>query len=405
MVRRAGGLTRGMAANRQNGRVSRLSERQRQPASTAAVLVAGTLPNRLLRAGLAGAAAWSSLATASALLRTYPLAVDLQIPMQAAERWIHGAAPYLASSFQVTDGTGQPFLYPPFLLPVLAPFAIMSQGIVTLAWALVCVSAAAWTCRRLGIPWWAWPFVLAWPPFAEALLGLNVQVLLFAAYVALFFDPPVGAARLRDHELAGDSRPAIVDGSLGVIVAVLKTSQVHSWVYLLRRRRRAAVLGVTAAALFVLVTLPLTGLGLWVDWLEQLRRAAQPGLAVGGISLQHLVPLPVGLAISAATVLLVFAVPRRHAGAWIGLLTLVGSPDLHVFGLLFALPAILTVRREVGLAAAFAIGLYTTEGSWVGVGLVAGALLLSARWEGLLEPRVPGHARGTPEDHRAQGAG
>ncbi len=397
MVRRAGGPTREAAAKRQNGRVSRLIERHRHAAPAASVLVPGTLPNRLLRAGLAGAAAWSTLATASALLRSYPLAVDLQIPLQATERWIHGGAPYLASSFQVTEGAGQPFLYPPFLLPVLAPFALLPQGPVTLGWALVCMVAAAWACRRLGIPWWAWPFAFAWPPFAEALLGLNVQVLLFAAFVALFFDGPGGAARVRDHELAGAAkpRPAIVDGALGVFVAILKTSQVHPWIYLLRRRRRAALLGVAAAAVFVLATFPLTGLGLWIDWLEQVRRAARPGLDVGGISLQHLIPLPLGLALSAATVLLVFAVPRRHAGAWIGILTLVGSPDLHVFGLLFALPAMLTVRREIGLAAAFAIGLFTTEGSWAGVVLVAGALLLAARYPSLLEPgaAMPSGAR------------
>ena len=371
--------------------------RQRQAVPVPAVLVPGTSSNRLLRAALAGAAAWSTLATASALLRSYPLAADLQIPMQAAERWIHGGTPYLASSFQVTEGAGQPFLYPPFLLPVLAPFAMLPQGPVTLGWALVCVAAAAWICRRLGIPWWAWPFALAWPPFAEALLGLNVQVLLFAAFVALFFDASRGATRPRDHELARgpDSRPPIVDGVLGVFVAILKTSQVHPWVYLLRQRRRAAILGVAAAAIFVLATLPFTGLAVYLDWLEQVRRAAQPGLDVGGISLQHLVPLPVGLAISAATVLLVFAVPRPHAGAWIGILTLVGSPDLHVFGLLFALPALLTVRREIGLAAAFAIGLYTTQGSWAGVVLVAGALLLAARYPSLLEPgaAMPSGAR------------
>ena len=377
------------------GRVSRLTEHHGD-AAPVALLVPGTPPNRILRAALAATAAWSTLATASALLRSYPLAVDLQIPMQATQRWIHGGAPYLASSFQVTQGAGQPFLYPPFLLPVLAPFAMLPQVPVTLAWAFVCVAAAAWACRRLGIPWWAWPFALAWPPFAEALLGLNVQVLLFAAFVALFFDAPAGPAGLRDHELTaeGSSRPALVDGLLGVFIAILKTSQVHPWVYLLRRRRRAALMGVGAAAVFVLATLPFTGLAIWVDWLEQVRRAARPGLDVGGISLQHLVPLPVGLAISAATVLLVLAAPRRHAGAWIGLLTLVGSPDLHVFGLLFALPAMLTVRREIGLAAAFAIGLFTTQGSWAGVALVAGALVLAARYPALLEPGVmPSDAR------------
>ncbi len=353
------------------------------------IVVVGTLPNRALRLGLAAATVVSILGTAWSLLRTYPLTVDLEIPLRATQRWIHGAPPYLASSFQVTSGPGQPFLYPPFLLPLLAPFAALPQAPVALTWALVSVAAALWTCRRLGLPWWSWPIALAWPPFAQALLGLNVQVLLFAAFVALFYDRPAAAAQPSDQDLARSPRPAAVDGALAACLALLKTSQLHPWLYLARRRPRAALLGLAVAVALVLATLPFTGLGLWFDWLAQVRHAAQPGLAVGGISLLHDVPLPLALAIDGATLLLVFAVPAEHAGAWVGLLTLVGSPNLHVFGLLFALPALLAVRREIGLAAALAISFYTVPGAWTGVALVAGALLLSTRWPALLEPARP----------------
>jgi len=177
-----------------------------------------------------------------------------------------------------------------------------------------------------------------------------------------------------------------VDGALGVFVAVLKASQVQPWVYLLRRRPRAALLGAAAAAVLVAATLPLTGVGAWFDWFAQARHAAQPGLDVGGISLIHYLPFPLGVVLGASTVLLVFAVPPRHAGAWVGLLTILGSPDLHFFGLLFALPAMLTVRREVGLVAALAISFYETGGAWIGIGVVAAALLLSTWRPALLEP-------------------
>jgi hypothetical protein len=377
-------------------------------------LLPGTPANTLLRVTLALAVAASVVSTLGGFLRSYPIAVDLQIPLRAAERWIHGGQPYLASSFQVTSGPGQPFLYPPFVLPVIAPFAALPEGAVTVAWAAICLVVATWTCERLGIPAWAWPFVLAWPPFAQALLGLNVQVLLFAAFVALFYDRAratraratraratwtratwtratgapfePSATPLRERDLRLSSRPPLVDGALSVFVALLKTSQVHPWIYLLRTRPRAALLGAGAAVLLVAATLPLTGVGAWVDWLAQARHAAQPGLDVGGISLIHFLPFPLGIGLGAATVLLLFAVPPRNAGAWVGLLTVVGSPDLHFFGLLFALPAMLTVRREIGLVAALAISFYETGGAWIGIGVVAAALLLSTWRPSLLEP-------------------
>ena len=52
--------------------------------------------------------------------------------------------------------------------------------------AIMLVAAIA-ACRRLGIPWIWLPLVLAWPPFAESIFGANVQTLLFAAFVFLFY--------------------------------------------------------------------------------------------------------------------------------------------------------------------------------------------------------------------------
>ncbi len=367
------------------------------PAPVPALVVPGTPENDRLRLALGALTAVSIIVTLLHLLAVYPIAVDIRIPLDAAARWIHGGQPYLASSFDVTSGAGQPFLYPPFVLPVLAPFASLPLEPVAAGWAAACLVVATWTLRRLGLPAWSWPLALAWAPFLQTLLGLNVQVLLFGAFVALFVDRPGGRAPssppviptarpMRERDVGTGSRPPMVDGILGVFVALLKTSQVHPWVYLLRRRPREALLGVAAAIALVLVTLPFTGIGAWFDWFAQARRAAQPGLAVGGISLLHFLPFPLAVAAGVATVLLVFAVPRRHAAAWIGLLTLVGSPDLHYFGLLFALPAMLTVRREIALVAAFAISTYTTHGAWAGVLLVTVALAASYRRPALLEP-------------------
>src|ERR1035437_8732650 len=62
-------------------------------------------------------------------------------------------------------------------------------------WLILCAAAAVWTCRRLGIPWLAVPCVMAWPPFSEALVTGNVQVLSFAAFVALLYEPADGGTR------------------------------------------------------------------------------------------------------------------------------------------------------------------------------------------------------------------
>ena len=96
--------------------------------------------------------------------------VDIEIPLRAADRWIQGSQPYLASSFAAPVGYDLPFLYPPVVLPFLVPL------------------------------------ILAWPPFAEGILGGNVQVLLVAAFVAVFVPGP--APRIgRGRDLQAGSWP------------------------------------------------------------------------------------------------------------------------------------------------------------------------------------------------------
>ena len=55
-----------------------------------------------------------------------------------------------------------------------------------------------------------------------------------------------------------------------------------------------------------------------------------------------------------------------------------------MFGLLFLLPAMLTVRREIALIAALLISSYA--GWWQAIGLIAATLLAAERLEWLLEP-------------------
>ncbi len=144
----------------------------------------------------------------------------------------------------------------------------------------------------------------------------------------------------------------------------------------------------------LLLTLPLTGVGIWSDWLDQARRAADPTWALAGISLGRYVGQPIGLAITAASILALAFVPRARAGWWVGLVSVLGAPSLHTFGLLFMLPAALAIRRELALLAAFFVSTYTEAGFWIGIAIVAGGFVAGELgWAKTMEPG-PGYGVG-----------
>jgi hypothetical protein len=88
-------------------------------------------------------------------------AVDLEIPLRAAERWQAGQPPYLASAFTSPPGATQPFLCPPFTLPLFALLTGLPRALVgTIAVTVMLVAAVA-AGRRLRIPWIWMPLVLA----------------------------------------------------------------------------------------------------------------------------------------------------------------------------------------------------------------------------------------------------
>ena len=147
------------------------------------------------------------------LLAGYPIGVDLEIPLRAAERWLAGGDPYPASAFSArTGGPDLPFLYPPFVLPLIAPLTFLPRALVFVAWAILLVGAAYASARRLGFGVIVAGVVLLWPPYLEALLGGNIQILLFAAYVVLMHHATGSQLDPADRE-----RPAAVDGLLGCL--------------------------------------------------------------------------------------------------------------------------------------------------------------------------------------------
>jgi len=349
----------------------------------------GSGPNRLLRGALV--ALWVVLlvyALVGTILIAPRFAVDLEIPLRAAERWTAGLPPYQPEAFVSAPGATQPFLYPPYLLPFLAALAKLPREVVSVAWVALLGLAAVLACRRLAIPWVWLPLVLAWPPFAEGIYGGNVQVLLFAAFVFLFFAAPTG--RWREPRDIGDPRVSpITSGALATVIGAIKVSQLQPWIYVLRHRPLAALGGAAVLAGIVLATLPLTGTDLWFDWVAQLKRASDPAWDLGGIAVTRYLPGVPGLVIVGVCLAAAWFVPRRTAGEWIGILSTIGAASLHIFGMLFLGPALLAIRLELALLSVMSITTYSYLGSWVGIAIAAIAFAAGTRWPALYEP-VPG---------------
>jgi hypothetical protein len=355
-----------------------------------AILTPGTRGNRQLLGGLVAIAALVMVyADLRYVLHEWRFGVDLEIPLRAAERWLAGGEPYLAESFFALPGPTQPFLYPPYVLPALAPLTGLPRLPVQVVWVAFCLVAALFCLRRLAIPTLAWPLALAWSPLLEGVFGGNVQVPAFACFVALFWrqsshpDPFVPLER----DIADPQEREVRLGLLATVIGAVKVSQPHAWLYVLRRRPRGALAGALIVGLVALATVPLTGTALWADWLEQLRRATDPTWELGGIAIARLIHPVIGFVIAAtgAVIILVWA-PREHAGAWVGLIAVVAATSLHTFGMLFLVPAMLLVRREVALLAVMLIATTTYQGTWAAIGLVSVAMLM--RQARIASPRI-----------------
>lgn len=339
----------------------------------------------LLRGALLAALVLVTARSLIDLVTSYPPYVDIEIPLRAAERWMAGGQPYLASSFAAPAGYDLPFLYPPPVLPLLAPLTLVPRALVWASWFGACLAAGVFAVRRLGFRWRVVPFVLLWPPFAEAIIGGNVQIVIFAAFTAVFWNAG-GVSRAESP--AGS--PATIwgarDGLLTAVGPAMKLSQPHGWVALARVRPIAAVTGAAILAAVAVATLPLTGVETWASWFAQLARAADPSWAIGGASLTSGLPAWVGLMALLITALLCLLVPRRRLGAWAGVLTVLGAPSLRMFGVQFCLPAMREIRREIALVGAILVSTYTLPGLWGGIALVAVAFAAAERYPLFSEP-------------------
>jgi hypothetical protein len=342
--------------------------------------------NRRLTLVLAAILGLACLGGLPEMIATFPAGIDLEIPLRAASHFAAGGQAYPASAMLVEKGPDLPYLYPPFLLPFLAPIAALPRGPVTGAWLVLCVLCAVWTCRRLAVPWPAVPFVLAWPPFSEGLITGNIQILAFTAFVALMYEPPQGGLRERTFRPARDA----ANGLLAAAIGALKVAQLLPVLYLARRRFRAAFIGLAVLGAVAVAMLPFTGIAIYHDWLAQLQRAADPSWDVAGVALGRRLGIP-DLALTALGVAIALSVRGRDAVAWLGIALLIATPSVHGYTFLFLLPGLLTIRRDwTILIASLFLGVYHGIAWWMACLLVVYFLIASSRWEWL---RASGLAR------------
>jgi hypothetical protein len=169
-------------------------------------------------------------------------------------------------------------------------------------------------------------------------------------------------------------------------MAAVKLSQAQAWLAIAGRSTRAALLGAVPWILLVLITLPLVGLGSYGAWLAQLARASDPGWEPMGASLLHFLGTTAFAVVLLASLVIAVWLRGRDTGVWLGIVTLLATPNLHAFSVLFLLPALLRIRREFALLAALLTGTLTYEGWWLGIAIVVAAMLAGERWSILREP-------------------
>lgn len=355
--------------------------------TTTSLLGPGSRATTLIRAGLGFAVVAASVATDRAVT-LFPLGIDVMIPLAAADRWLAGATTYLPDGF--TDpNILPPFLYPPFILPLVAPLTSLPEEAVRFAATLVALITAIAVARRLAVGWALIPFVLLWEPMFGAIWGGNVQIVLFAAFVVTFWRAP-GRHDLRPEPRALDP-PGVVTPRIGwyaATVASVKATQLQVWLAIARRSPKAAILGTLPWAVLVLVTLPIVGIPLYLDWISQVSRASDPTWPAMGPSLLRYLPTSVVVGLTVASFVAALWIRGRDTGAWIGLLMLLVAPNMHDFQGLFLLPAMLRIRREFALVAAFLTATATAQGWWLGIAIVVVGMLVGLRWPEMYEPTM-----------------
>ena len=252
---------------------------------------------------------------------------DLRLYLDAGAAFLAGHSPYTTDVLHAypADLGDLPFLYAPPTLPFFGALSALPFPLVGATWLAGSAAAVVIALRAFGLSW-GWAAVsLSWFPIEQAVYTGNVAAL---SLLLLAFAPAL---------------PAILP--LG---ALLKPQNAILSLWLVRQRYwRRLAWGVAGVAVLVALTVPITGISLWADWVRALlayEGSEQNFRSLYGVGLAKYLPLPLFIAIALAATVLALRSSGRIGLARLGLASVIASPSLWSHGFMFAIPAFLSLR-------------------------------------------------------------
>lgn len=243
-------------------------------------------------------------------------------------RLTHGQPVYssvqLSGPYELRDTVLTGYSYPPASLILFAPFASYPAGLLLFTalnlgillaglWAVV---SQAWPAQRI----WAFAIVLAllaaFDPFVEGVGDGNVSI----AIAGLFAFAWVGGPRV-----------AAIGGG---IVVMTKVPAATLFAFAARGGWRPLVPGIVIVAALVIATLPIVGVGTWLDYGRAMSNAV-PSCYPANDSIacafpDHLLGFRLGVALGIALTVGAIVVPSRLlAFSFVTAAYLAATPDLH----------------------------------------------------------------------------
>jgi glycosyl transferase family 87 len=312
--------------------------------------------DRALPVALAAMSTWITYDVPNVL---YKPMRDLHSYLAAAGDALAGHSAYLQAPLTAPpDWDRNPFVYPPFTLPLFELLARLPLFAVEVGWLAMSAGAVLIGLRLIGVRGRWLIGLLAWPVFAVGLSVGNVAAFGFLCFAlgyrfALFL----------------------------VVAGVFKVYSGIPAIWGIRQGRyRELALGVAVVAVLVIVTIPLTGLAAWAEWARALGyfEQAVDRYDMRGPSLMGSLPPALGLIVSVAAIGFALLRRGRNGLARFGLASIVVSPTLYLHGFAPMLPGALTLRPEIFWFALALVPwdawLLPISGGWVAVAIVAAAL-------------------------------
>jgi hypothetical protein len=323
-------------------------------------LVRGTTFDRRSLASVVAIAAMTSWLTYDLPRVTFRPLQDLHLYLGAFSSASAGASPYLRTPLtELAELAQPPFVYPPLTIPVFRFLARIPLPVAEGLWLVAMLAAALGGLWLLGVRGRWLVAMLGWPPIAIGVSVGNVGMVSFLLLAAGFWV-----------------------GALLIVGGVFKPQSLIPALWLVRHGRwRAIALGAGIVLALALVTLPLTGLQAWFDWVASLghfQATTDRFPAMKGFSLTRSLPAVIAILFGLVAVGLALLGRGRNGLARLGAASVVASPTLYLHGLTAILPGTLALRPEL-LWFVLGLGPWIGTGSsaWLAVGIVFVSLLIA----------------------------